>query len=153
TEQLGAVAANESFFAAWVLQEGAVGALVHQQEFAATLLHAGVYAGNQVALDDQVVVVGPPHIDVLLAVVDYDGGVTEAQRNSAGFPPFALPLDGGQHAGGLFGLPDEFEQGDLVQAAAHRRDVDLPSLALPLVAHAITVVPEMTICRAFACDV
>ena len=132
-DELRAVAADEDLLARVRLHERAVRALVDEREFVAARFDARMDARDQVALDDDVVVLGPAERRALAPFADRDLAtlVAEAQtlRACAGLPAVA---DRRQHARRLFGLPEHLEQHDLVGLAAHGRDVDLARGRLPL---------------------
>src|SRR5690606_15393151 len=59
--QDGTVAADVNLLAVVLLDEGPVRTLVHQHEVLARRFDPGMHAGNEVALDDDVVLVGATH--------------------------------------------------------------------------------------------
>ena len=131
--ELRAVAANEDLLAGIRLHERAVRALVDERELVAARLDARVHARDQIALDDDVVLLGAAQGRALAPLADGDLAALIAQaqplRTRAGLS--AVP-DCRQHARRLVGLPKHLEQHDLVGPAADRRDVDLTRDRLPL---------------------
>src|SRR4029453_41474 len=126
--ELHAVAADERLLAFARGDERAVRALIDQQELVAVVLDASVQPGDQVALDDDVVLLGATNRDIGAAVVDHAFLTLKAHAQ----PARALFLGGRgiaerdrrQHAGGVLLLPQHLEQLVLAGLALERGDVD-----------------------------
>ena len=133
-DELRAVAPNEDLLAGVGLHERAVRALVDERELVAAHFDARMNARDQVALDDDVVVLGAAERRALAAFADRDLAalVAQAQPLRPCARLRAAVPDRRQHARRLFGLPQHLEQHDLVGLAAHGRDIDLPRGGLPL---------------------
>src|SRR5690606_9969735 len=97
--QLRAVAPDEDLLAAARVHERAVRALVYEREFVAARLDAGMQPRNQIALDDEVVVLGAAERDALAAFADQDLLALIAQAQALR-PPIRLlrPRHRRQHA-------------------------------------------------------
>ena len=114
------------------MHEGAVGALVEQQESGLVGLDARVQPRDQVALDDNVVVLGAANRGLRAMVIEHDL-LAEAAQTQAPRPGLLAVRQRNrwQHAGHVLGLPQHLIERDFVAAALQRRDIDLAHRRAP----------------------
>ena len=120
------------------LHERAVGALIDEHEFVAVDLDARVQARDQVALDDDVVVLGAADGDCGWRSSTHQLAILHRSRSRmACAPSRASSGDRRHHAGDVLGLPQHLVERDLARPGPlMRRDVDLaaPRRATPATA-------------------
>ncbi len=94
----------------------------------------GVQPGDQVALDDHIVVFGPPDDHGRMALVQHDFAVLELQAQAQVRQGAVAHGDGRNHAGHIFGLPEDLIQDDFITLALegrpHRPGAPLPAIAV-----------------------
>ena len=89
----------------------------------------------QVALDDQVIVFCSTNNDTLALIIDFNVLVAKFQDEPGSLFRFVFPLNGRQHAGCFFGVPEQFIKRNFIEFATNRRDIDLTCLLLEFGVH------------------
>ncbi len=128
------IAANEGFFAVFADDERTIRTLIDQHEFIAVEFQSGVQPRDQIALDDEVVLLGSAHGDARTTVFyqNFLALIPQAQAQSFIRPLARSDGDGGYHAGYIVGLPQHLEKRHLAAAALEGCDVDLTHGSAPL---------------------